>query len=105
MKWVYVNNITEAKSDEPSDRWGTDYWTSDHAERELSAHWTARVMMEILRPKPPAGYQWADGRLTRLQVSSQRPRQVWPDSCQGLSAKGQKGSCIILGCGWSYAAN
>ena len=46
-------------------------------ERELSDVWTGFTRFTLLNERPPEGYTWSGGRLTRKQTTS-RPDNVWP---------------------------
>ena len=53
-----------------------DYWT-ETGDKELSDPWTGRTRFEILRPEPPKGYKYVQGRLTRKQKTAP-PDTAWP---------------------------
>ena len=46
-----------------------DYWNIDGS-RELSDSWTGFTQFTLLEEKPPEGYMWSGGRLTKRQVTS-----------------------------------
>ena len=52
-------------------------WNIDGS-RDLSDPWTAFTQFTLLEEKPPEGYMWSGGRLTRKQLTS-RPDQPWPE--------------------------
>ena len=52
--------------------------------RELSDAWTSFTRFTVLDEKPPEGYTWSGGRLTRKQKIS-RPDNVWPDIWKRMS--------------------
>ena len=54
-----------------------DYWNVD-GEKDLSDAWTGFTRFTVLNERPPDGYTWSGGRLTRTQTTS-RPDSVWPD--------------------------
>ena len=54
-----------------------DYWNVD-GDRELSDMWTGFTRFTVLNEKPPDGYKWSRGRLTRKQTTS-RPDTLWPE--------------------------
>ena len=54
-----------------------DYWNLD-GDRELSDMGTGFTRFTVLDEKPPDGFSWSRGRLTRNQTTS-RPDNVWPD--------------------------
>ena len=54
-----------------------DYWNIDGS-RDLSDPWTGVTQFTLLEEKPPDGYMWSRGRLTRKQLTS-RPDHLWPE--------------------------
>ena len=54
-----------------------DYLNIDGS-RDLSDSWTGFTQFTILEEKPPNGYMWSGGRLTKRQVTS-RPDRLWPE--------------------------
>ena len=62
-----------------------DLWT-DEGEKSLSDSWTGKTVFYVLRPAGPPGYNWIEGRLTKIQQTS-RPDSVWPEVWQSLSKK------------------
>ena len=54
-----------------------DYWNIDGS-RDLSDSWTGFTQFTPLEEKPPEGYMWSRGRLTRRQLTS-RPDHLWPE--------------------------
>ena len=65
-----------------------DYWNVD-GERELSDAWTRFTRFIFLNERPPDGYTWFEGRLTRKQTTS-RPNSVWPDKWTQMSDAAKK---------------
>ena len=64
-----------------------DYWNIDGS-RDLSDPWTGFTQFTLLDEKPPDGYTWSGGRLTRKQLTS-RPDHLWPElwKSMGKNAK------------------
>ena len=54
-----------------------DYWNIDGS-RDLSYPWTGFTQFTLLEEKPPDGYMWSAGRLTRGQLTS-RTDHLWPE--------------------------
>ena len=54
-----------------------DYWNIDGS-RDSSGSWTGFTQFTLLEEKPPNGYMWSGGRLTKRQVTS-RPDRLWPE--------------------------
>ena len=64
-----------------------DYWDVD-GEKGLSDAWTGFTRFVQLKERPPEGYTWCGGRLTRKQTTS-RPDAVWPDMWKCMSDAGK----------------
>ena len=62
-----------------------DYWNIDES-RDLSDYWTGVTQFTLLEEKPPDGYMWSGGRLTRKQLTS-RPDYLWPELWTKLGRK------------------
>ena len=65
-----------------------DYWDVD-GEKELSDARTGFTRFILLTERPPEGYTWCRGRLTRKQSTS-RPDSVWPDMWKHVSDAAKK---------------
>ena len=64
-----------------------DEWSIDGS-RDLSASWTGVTQFTLLEEKPPDGYMWSGGRLTKRQVTS-RPDYLWPQLWTKLGRNAQ----------------
>ena len=53
------------------------YWNVD-GDRELSDTWTSFTRFTLLNEKPPDGYTWSGGTLTRKRTTS-KPDTLWPE--------------------------
>ena len=60
-----------------------DYWNIDGS-RDLSDPWAGFIQFTPLSEKPPDGYMWSGGRLTKRQATS-RPDHLWPELWRGMS--------------------
>ena len=60
-----------------------DYWNIDGS-RDLSDSWTGFIQFTLLSEKPPEGFLWSGGRLTKQQATS-RPDYLWPEPWRGMS--------------------
>ena len=89
LKYLDILRKTETDLEAYAQREIDDFWTDDNASRELTDAWTGRVKFTILRPTPPAGKEWQDGRLTRVQATT-RPESVWVETWESMSKKGRK---------------
>jgi len=87
-KYLDVMRRTETDTEHLAERHIRDYWFDD-GPRDLSEPWTGRTIFNLLRPEPPHGYIWIDGRLTKKQATT-RPDSVWPETWRTLSAKNRR---------------
>ena len=55
-----------------------DYWNIDGS-RDLFDSWTGFTQFTLLNEKPPDGYMWSGGRLTKRQATS-RPDYLGQNS-------------------------
>ena len=65
-----------------------DIWVHEDAQRQLSSTWTGKTCFEYIRPALPMGYEYVQGRPTRVQKTERTPN-VLPEVWRDLS-KGQK---------------
>ena len=65
-----------------------DYWNVD-GDRDLSEAWTGFTKFTILDEKPPDGYTWSGGGLTKWQATS-RPDHLWPEMWSKMSKSAQR---------------
>ena len=56
--------------------------------RDLSDYWTGFTQFTLLSEKPPNGFLWSGGRLTRKQLTS-RPDYLWPELWTKLGRNAQ----------------
>ena len=99
LKYLDVMRVTETDLDTKAERRIPDIWTDNtdgNPSRDLSSPWVGRTMFDILRPRPPPGMKWVEGRLTRVQ-STTRPDNVWPESWELMSRKMQKMQSVFFG--------
>ena len=85
LKYTYVTRRTNTSLDVLMEKHIEDYWNVD-GERELSDAWTGFKRFILLNERPPDGYTWPRGRLTRKQTTS-RP---WPDMWTHMSDAAKK---------------
>ena len=95
LKYIYVSRTTHTNLDVKQEKRIDDYWNIDGS-RDLSDPWTSFTQFTLLEEKPPDGFLWSEGRLTRKQLTS-RPDHLWPEHWEkmGRNAKlkeRQKGS-------------
>ena len=60
-----------------------DYWNVD-GDRDMSDTWTGSTRFTVLDEKPPDGFSWSGGRLTRKHTTS-RPDTLWPEIWKDMS--------------------
>ena len=77
LKYIDVTRTTHTNLDVKQERRIDDYWNMDGS-RDLSDSWTCFTQFTLLEEKPPDGYMWSGGRLTRKQLTS-RPDHLWPE--------------------------
>ena len=87
MKYIDVSRTTHTNLDVKQEKRIDDYWNIDGS-RDLSDPWTGSTQFTLLEEKPPDGYMWSGGRLTRKQLTS-RPDHLWPElwKSMGKNAK------------------
>ena len=83
LKYMNVSRTTKTNLDVMQERRIDDYWNIDGS-RDLSDYWTFFTQFPFLEEKPPDGYMWSRGRLTKRQVTS-RPGHLWPELRRGMS--------------------
>ena len=86
LKWIDVMRITKTDLDIDGYKNIDDVWTPDdpHSKRELPETWTGSTAFFPLMPKPPNGWDYVEGRLTRI-YASQRPANIWPEQWSMMS--------------------
>ena len=57
---------------------------------DLSDSWTGFTQFLLLSEKPPDGYMWSGGRLTKRQATS-RPDHLWPEPWTKLARNAKLG--------------
>ena len=77
LKYIDVSRTTQTNLDVLQENRIDDYWNVDGS-RDLSDSWTGFTQLTRLEEKPPDGYMWSGGRLTRKQLTS-RPDRLWPE--------------------------
>ena len=77
LKYIDVSRTTHTNFDVKQEKRIDDYWNIDGS-RDLSDSWTGFTQFTPLDEKPPDGYTWSGGRLTRKQLTS-RPDHLWPE--------------------------
>ena len=72
LKHIDVTRNTFSSLDVLLEKSIDDYWNVD-GDRDLSDTWTSFTRFPILDEKPPDGYTWSGGRLTRKQTTFPTP--------------------------------
>ena len=87
LMYIDVSRTTCTNLDVKQEKRIDDYWNVDGS-RDLSDPWTGFTQFTLLEEKPPEGYMWSGGRLTRKQQPS-RPDHLWPEiwKTMGKNAK------------------
>ena len=76
-KYIDVSRTTHTNLDVKQEKRIDDYWNIDGS-RNLSDSWTGFTQFTLLEEKPPDGYMWSRGRLTRNQLTS-RSDHLWTE--------------------------
>ena len=87
LKNIDVSRTTQTNFDVKQERRIDDYWNIDLF-RILSDPWTGFIQFTPLEEKPPDGYMWSGGRLTRKELTS-RPDHLWPELWTKLGRNAQ----------------
>ena len=77
LNYIDVSRSTHTNLDVKQERRTDDYWNIDGS-TDWSDSWTGFTQFILLEEKPPDGFLWFWGRLTRKQVTS-RPDHLWPE--------------------------
>ena len=77
LKYIDVSRTAHTNLDVKHEKRIDDYWNIDGS-RDLSDPWTGFTQFTQLDQKPPDGYMWVGGRLTKRQATS-RPDHLWPE--------------------------
>ena len=87
LKYIDVSRTTHTNLHVKQEKRIDDYLNIDGS-RDLSEPWTGFTQFTLLEEKPPDGYMWSGGRLTRKQLTS-RPDHLWPEiwKTMGRNAK------------------
>ena len=64
LKYIDVSRTTHTNLDVKQEKRIHDYWNIDGS-RDVSGYWTGFAHFTLLEEKPPDGYMWSGGRLTR----------------------------------------
>ena len=87
LKYIDVSRTTRTNLDVMLERRIDVYWNIDWS-RDLSDPWTGFTQFTLLDEKPPDGYLWSGGRLTKRQLTS-RPDHLWPELWIKLGSNGK----------------
>ena len=77
LKHIDVSRTTQTNLDVMQESRIDDYWNINGS-RDLSNSWTGFTQFTLSDEKPPDGYMWSGGRLTKRQATS-RPDHQWPE--------------------------
>ena len=77
LKYIDVSRTTHTNLNVMQESRIDDYWNIDGS-RDLSDPWTSITQFTLLEEKPPNGYMWSGGRLTRRQLKS-KPDHLWTE--------------------------
>ena len=83
LKYIDVSRTIPTNLDAMQETRIDDYWNVDGS-RDLSDSWTGFTQFTPLSEKPPEGYMWSGGTLTKRQATS-RPDHLWPELWRGMA--------------------
>ena len=100
IEYIDVLRVTETDLDDTAESTINGFWYKPNDDTEnmpgpargLSNAWVGKTLFQILRPQPPEGYMWQEGRLTRQQHTT-RPDNIWVEIWRAMS-KGAKAEAI-----------
>lgn len=92
LKYLGIMRATITDLEDAVRRKIEDYWYPSPQVKKLSDDWTGKTVFTILRPTPPPGHKWIEGRLTRIQTPT-RPDKIWLEIWRAMSQK-QKRTAI-----------
>ena len=87
LKYFDVTRTTHTNLDVKQERRIDDHGNIDGS-RDLSDYWPGFTQFTLLEEKPPDGYMWSGGRLTRKQLTS-RPDYLCPELWTKLGRNAQ----------------
>ena len=95
IKWIDVTRFTQTSIDAASLNKIDDLWFdgTNTVECNLDQEWIGRTRFTLLKPAPPKGWVWQDGRLTKGQKTS-RPDNIWPEVWDAIKSKKEKEKLI-----------
>ena len=88
LKYTDVTRSSYTKLDVLQEMRINDYWNSDE-NRSLLDSWKRFTKFTLLKEKPPKGYVWSGGRLTKNQATT-RNDNVWPKVLTKIGKTTQK---------------
>ena len=93
LKYIDVTRTTHTNLDVKQEKRIDDYWNIDGS-RDLSDLWTGFTQFTLLEEKPPDGYTWSGGRLTRKKLTS-RPDHLWPMEMNGKECQAEGKAKVV----------
>ena len=82
MQRITLTNLAEQPLQKIEDCWDG----SANDARELEDFWVGETQFYLIPEKPPDGYVYVDGRITRKQAT-RRPENIWPEEWSAMSTK------------------
>ena len=83
LKYIDLARTTHTSLDVMLEKYIDDYRNID-GDRDMSGTWTGFTRFTVLDEKPPDGYTWSSGRLTRKQTTF-GPDTLWPEIRKDMS--------------------
>ena len=83
IEWLDVKRETFTNLDHGDLHWIEDCWTADAREgtsRELDEEFLGRTVYTLLKKKPMPGYEYQNGRLTKVHKETSRPEHIFSNN-------------------------
>ena len=78
QEWLDLYRTTKTSLPAQQEASIRDIWRPDVEQPVLSSPWIGETIFELRRPRCEAGFEWQNGRKTKLQKTN-RPPSVWPE--------------------------
>ena len=88
-RYIDVVRYTTTDLDAGCESFIQDVWVEE-GDRELSDSWVGTTSFDLIQLQPPRGYHWAQGRLTKNDKRSKRPKPIYPEAWKGMSEADRK---------------
>ncbi len=93
IEWLDVKRETFTNLDHGDLHWIEDCWTADAREgtsRELDEEFLGRTVYTLLKKKPMPGYEYQNGRLTKVHKETSRPEHIFSNNWARMGTVAKK---------------